>query len=77
MRRSNQAARRLYENTKNTFACRFYDRIGVLSPCESPPPPPVVTATLEFVFDTNNNFASRQHRYSRHFRPHGFVGQSV
>ncbi|HVG38477.1 MAG TPA: peptidoglycan-binding protein, partial [Pyrinomonadaceae bacterium] len=55
-RRSNQALRRHFEVTKDTFACRFYDRIGTLSPCEAPPPPPpVVTATLEFVFDTNND----------------------
>lgn len=55
-RRSNQALRRKFEDTKDTFACRFYDRIGTLSPCESPPPPPPpVVATLEFVFDTDNN----------------------
>lgn len=39
-RRSNQAERRTFEKTKDTFACRFYDRVATLSPCESPPKPP-------------------------------------
>lgn len=29
---------RKYEESKNTFACRFYDRMSIRSPCESPPP---------------------------------------
>ncbi|MDQ3684464.1 MAG: peptidoglycan-binding protein, partial [Acidobacteriota bacterium] len=55
-RRTPTATRRLFKDTKDTFACRFYDRISTLSPCESPPPPPPpVVATLEFVLDTDNN----------------------
>lgn len=34
-RRSFQAKRREYKDTQDTFACRFYDRIGGPSPCES------------------------------------------
>ena len=33
-RRSNQAQRREFKNTKDTFACRFYDRLSNNSPCE-------------------------------------------
>lgn len=39
-RRTPTATRRLFKDTKDTFACRFYDRISTLSPCEGPPPPP-------------------------------------
>lgn len=38
-RRSNQAAHREFKDTKDTFACRFYDRISNSSPCEVPAPP--------------------------------------
>jgi len=34
-RRSNGPERREYEKTKNTFACRFYDRLVSSSPCEA------------------------------------------
>jgi len=33
-RRNPQQSRRLYENTQDTFACRFYDRLANTSPCE-------------------------------------------
>src|SRR5574340_250738 len=33
-RRSFQALRRKYEDTQDTFACRFYDRLASGSPCE-------------------------------------------
>ena len=33
-RRSNQAVRREFQRTKDTFACRFYDRLNSTSPCE-------------------------------------------
>jgi hypothetical protein len=43
-RRSNQKERREFKDTKDTFACRFYDRITNSSPCQVPvPPPPAVT----------------------------------
>jgi hypothetical protein len=54
-RRSNQAKRREFKDTKDTFACRFYDRLTNSSPCEVPPPPPV--ATLEIILDNNDNHA--------------------
>jgi hypothetical protein len=52
-RRSNQTERREFRDTKDTFACRFYDRVSNSSPCEQPPPPRV--ATLEIILDNNNN----------------------
>jgi hypothetical protein len=39
VRLSNQAARREYPTTKDTFACRFYDRFSNDSPCEAPGAP--------------------------------------
>ncbi len=43
-RRSFQAQRRAFEDTKDTFACRFYQLVSDDSPCErvkpAPPPPP-------------------------------------
>ena len=45
VRRSFQGSRRAFEDTKDTFACRFYQIISDDSPCErvkpAPPPPPV------------------------------------
>ena len=38
-RRSYQEKRRKYEETTDTFACRFYDRLAGRSPCEQPLPP--------------------------------------
>ena len=35
-RRSNQKERREFKDTRDTFACRFYDRITNSSPCEVP-----------------------------------------
>jgi hypothetical protein len=46
--------RRLFEKTKDTFACRFYQRLTDKSPCEKVLPPPT-PPTLEFVFDSNDN----------------------
>jgi hypothetical protein len=34
LRRSNQAERREFKNTRDTFACRFYHRMASESPCE-------------------------------------------
>jgi hypothetical protein len=50
-RRSNKAARREFKDTKDTFACRFYDRLTNSSPCEAPPPPPLAP-TIDFVKTT-------------------------
>jgi hypothetical protein len=38
VRRAPQAERRLYEKTRDTFACRFYDRLAMRSPCEGAAP---------------------------------------
>ena len=45
-RRSNQKERREFKDTKDTFACRFYDRITNSSPCEVPIAPPT-TITVD------------------------------
>jgi hypothetical protein len=55
-RRNPQALRRKFEETKNTFACRFYHRLTVSSPCESVVPP-AATATLEIILDNDDNHA--------------------
>jgi hypothetical protein len=39
LRRKPGGERREFEKTRDTFACRFYDRNARLSPCEAPPPP--------------------------------------
>ena len=36
-RRAFQENRREYKNTQDTFSCRFYDRLGINSPCEFTP----------------------------------------
>jgi hypothetical protein len=55
-RRQFQADRRLFENTQDTFACRFYQRLTTGSPCErSVPPPPPRIATLEIILDQDDN----------------------
>ena len=46
-RRSNQALRREFKDTKDTFACRFYDRISNGSPCDDFVPP-IPVERLEF-----------------------------
>jgi hypothetical protein len=60
-RRSNQALHREFKDTKDTFACRFYDRISNSSPCEIPvpPPPPVTVASLEASLPSTQNAASK------------------
>lgn len=40
-RRSFQATRRKYADTRDTFACRFYDRLSSGSPCEGGTIPPL------------------------------------
>ena len=40
-RRSNQAVRRKFPDTRDTFACRFYDRLSSGSPCEGGAIPPL------------------------------------
>lgn len=51
----NSGSERKFEESHDTFACRFYQRIsGEGSPCNSttPPPPPF----LEIILDFNNDF---------------------
>lgn len=59
-RRSNQALHREFKDTKDTFACRFYDRISNSSPCEVPAPPPllVTVASLEASLESTKNAAT-------------------
>ena len=40
--------RRTFDVDGDTFACNFYDRISLLSPCEQPPPP-LPPPTVKFV----------------------------
>src|SRR5262245_43170288 len=54
-RRQFQANRRKFEDTKDTFACRFYHRLTTGSPCERVVPPPARLATLEIILDNDNN----------------------
>jgi len=42
LRRKPGPVHKEFAKTKDTFACRFFDRIARLSPCEAPPPPPPV-----------------------------------
>ena len=42
-----QAEQRKYEKTRDTFGCRFYDRIAGASPCESP----LARGKLRFLLD--------------------------
>jgi len=60
-RRNPQAARRDYGKTQDTFACRFYQRLALASPCEAPgvltvellyeDGSPMADAAFEAVFD--------------------------
>lgn len=50
-RRSNQAHRREYPKTRDTFACRFYDRLAHQSPCENAPLPIRIR-----LYDTEGHF---------------------
>ena len=51
VRRSNKAEQREYSKTRDTFACRFYDRLAHASPCETAPIPERVR-----LYDTRSNF---------------------
>ncbi len=46
-RRGAQDRRREYGQTKDTFACRFYDRMAVESPCEQRPSDPSAPVVLD------------------------------
>jgi hypothetical protein len=47
--------RRKFEDTHDTFACRFYHRLASTSPCENLLPR--LPATLEIILDNDNNLA--------------------
>ncbi|MFN0105580.1 MAG: peptidoglycan-binding protein, partial [Bryobacteraceae bacterium] len=51
-RRSPQELRREFATTQNTFACRFYQRMVEVSPCEGiiPPPIPVLDGVSPIIF---------------------------
>jgi hypothetical protein len=59
-RRSNQEVRREFKDTKNTFACRLYDRVSGSSPCEVPVDPPLVftVASLRASLESTKNAAN-------------------
>jgi hypothetical protein len=46
LRRSPSEVRRTYEETGDTFACRFYDRFAMGSPCEAGPQAAIVEVRL-------------------------------
>jgi hypothetical protein len=46
-RRKNEDAKRLYKETRDTMACRFYDRFARRSPCERGPKPMKVRWVLQ------------------------------
>ena len=48
-RRQFQAKRRLFKNTQDTFACRFYHRLAVSSPCEGELKPLLLFALFDVV----------------------------
>jgi len=52
VKRQFQAQHRKYEDTRDTFACRFYDRLACLSPCEGIVVPftTLITVRLRLVF---------------------------
>ncbi len=50
-RRTPKSLRREFKDTKDTFACRFYHRLVVASPCEGvQPPPPVLNGVSPLMF---------------------------
>jgi hypothetical protein len=48
-RRQFQEERREFKETEDTFACRFYHRLAVRSPCETTPKPPLVFALFDVI----------------------------
>jgi len=49
-RRSNHPERREFKDKKDTFACRFYHRLAIFSPCEGVPAPiPTIYLRLSFI----------------------------
>jgi hypothetical protein len=58
LRRKSGPAHKEFSKTKDTFACRFFDRIARLSPCEAPPPPPVVSTVNPLIAFTGSQPAA-------------------
>lgn len=52
-RRGAQDVRRVYGETRDTFACRFYDRMAMDSPCEKRPLDPTAPLFLEIRWSKN------------------------
>ena len=59
-RRNPQALRREFPVTRDTFACRFYQRLVEVSPCEGiiPPPIPVLDGVSPIIFFKENTAAT-------------------
>jgi hypothetical protein len=68
------AARREFAKTHDTFACRFYDRIAHLSPCESPVPPVPLLLKLTKVDD---HFAPSVENLDFVYNIGGLAGRAV
>jgi len=54
-RRSPQAVRRDYGKTQDTFACRFYQRLALASPCEAPG-----VLTVELLYEDGSPMADAE-----------------
>ncbi len=75
-RRKVQAERREFADTKNTFACRFYHRLTVSSPCESTGPITPTTLYLKLV-SVDDHFAPSTENLDIQYSIIGFAGRSV
>ncbi len=73
-RRSNQAARREFPDTKDTFGCRFYHRLAVSSPCEGPVP--VVVSSIKLT-KVDERFAPSKEMLDIAYDIAGFAGKEV
>jgi hypothetical protein len=72
-RRANQAARREFEDTADTFACRFYHRLVVKSPCEGIDPALLVIRLLA----VDDHFAPSAESLDITYDLYGMAGRVV
>jgi len=73
-RRSNQALRREFPITKDTLACRFYDRMVSSSPCEGVVPD---VAVLLMLTKLDDHFCPKQEKLDTTYRIKGLSSKSV
>ena len=74
-RRSNQAAHREFGTAKDTFACRFYHRLVIHSPCEGVEPVPEIL-DLKLI-DVWDHFAPGAEQIEFKYALKGFSGKTV